>query len=201
MIGVGITSIGRKEISDNCILQIQRMMPDGAKLHITRDVKGIAQAKNDCLRNLENCSDIFLFDDDIYPVIKDWHIPYIESGVKHLSYTFGREILGFTGNCKVLAKPCGCMLYIHRDCLDAVGGFDEEYTMYSGEHEDFSRRVHNAGLTPFPYMDYISSQVLFHSMDEHKEVVSSVPHRGRYIPANMKRLTQQVNSKEFKAYK
>ena len=43
---------------------------------------GIAQCKNKCLRLLldRDCTDLFLFDDDIYPLTEDWYLPYVNSG-------------------------------------------------------------------------------------------------------------------------
>lgn len=201
MIGVGITTFGNRPCSKFVIEHIRKYTP-GAKI-VTINMYGIAQSKNMCLALLDDCEHIFLFDDDTYPLINDWHLPYIQSNIKHLSYTFNRKVLGFHNECIIYEKPSGCMLYIHRDCINAVGGFDTEYKLYGGEHEDFSRRVFNAGLTPYPYMDLITSSCLIHSMDEHKQVVSSVPavERAKVLQLNMKRVSEQVNSKEYKSYK
>jgi hypothetical protein len=199
MVGIGLTTYGNRETP---ALEMIRKNSKGTKI-VTVDMYGIAQAKNMCISLLEDCEHIFLIDDDTYGICKDWYLPYIESGIKHLSYTFNRNVLGFYNQCTIYEKPSGCMLYIHRDCIHAVGGFDTEYNLYAGEHEDFSRRIFNAGLTPYPYMDLITSSCLIHSMDEHKQVVSSVPgsERARVIQGNMRRVVEQANSKEFKPYK
>lgn len=201
MIGVGISTYGNRPCSKLAIEQIRKFTPNAKIVAVNQ--YGIAQSKNMCLALLDDCEHIFLFDDDTYPLINGWHLPYTESSIKHLSYTFNRKVLGFHNQCTIYEKPSGCMLYIHRDCIEAVGGFDIEYKLYGGEHEDFSRRVYNAGLTPFPYMDLITSSCLIHSMDEHKQVVSSVPgvDRAKVLQSNMKRVSDQVNSKEFKSYK
>lgn len=201
MIGLGITTFGNRACTEYTIEHFRKFSPN-FKI-VTVNQSGIAQAKNTCLSLLDDCKHIFLADDDVQPKIHNWHLPYISSGIKHLSYTFNRKVLGYHNDCTIYEKPSGCMLYIHRDCLKAVGGFDTEYKLYGGEHEDFSRRVFNAGLTPYPYMDLITSSCLIHSMDEHKQVVSSVPgvDRAKVLQSNMKRVSDQVNSKEFKSYK
>lgn len=201
MIGIGITTYGNRSCTEHTLNQIRRFSPM-CKI-VTVNQVGIAQAKNTCLALLDDCKHIFLFDDDCFPIVNNWHLPYLNSNVNHLSYTFNRKVLGYHNDCTIYEKPSGCMIYIHRDCLDVVGGFDTEYKLYAGEHEDFSRRVYNAGLTPFPYMDVTDSNKLIHSMDEYKQVKSSVQgiERAKVIPANMRRVSEQVNSKEFKPYK
>src|SRR5690606_14568308 len=80
---------------------------------------GIPKVKNMCLQLAMNtgANHIFLFDDDIYPVIDGWEKPYIESGINHLSYNFNehyqgvnqrqsKEVDGF----KISSIPNGCML-------------------------------------------------------------------------------------------
>ena len=201
MIGIGVTTYGDREGTNFAVEQIKKYSK-GCRL-VKVDQYGIADAKNTCLALLEDCEHIFLFDNDTYPTVVDWHLPYTESGIKHMSYTFNRKVLGFYNQCTIYEKPSGCMLYIHNDCLKAVGGFDKEYKIYGGEHEDYSRRVYNAGLTPYPYMDLIVSKTLIHSMDEHNEVVSSLHPtiRSEFLFNNMNRVNNQVNSKEFKPYK
>lgn len=203
MIGIGITHFGNDPIRHKAIERIFEFAPAGCKISLVKDIDGIAKAKNLCLKELDNCEHIFLFDDDTYPKMKDWQRIYTESGHKHMSYTFGRKVLSVEGCIISYEKPSGCMLYIHRDCLDKVGGFDEQYKGYAGEHQDFSNRVYNSGLTKYRYMDLVFSNQFIHSMDEHKEIKSSTPVNVKTanIPANIRRLKEQWNSKEFKTYK
>ncbi len=203
MIGIGITHFGADPLRDMAIERIFELAPAGCKISLVKDIKGISKAKNLNLKELDNCEHIFLFDDDTYPKMKDWQRIYTESGHKHMSYTFGRKVLSVDGCIISYEKPSGCMLYIHRDCLDKVGGFDEQYKGYAGEHQDFSNRVYNAGLTKYRYMDLVFSNQVIHSMDEYKEINSSTPVnvRSANIPSNMRRLKEQWNSKEFKPYK
>lgn len=203
MIGIGITHFGNDPLRDTAIEQIFKFAPKGSKIHLVKDVEGISKAKNLCLKELDKCEHIFLFDSDTYPKVKDWERIYTETGHKHMSYTFSRKVLLIEGNIISYEKPSGCMLYINRDCLDKVGGFDEQYKGYAGEHQDFSNRVYNSGLTKYRYMDLVFSRQFIHSMDEHKEIQSSTPVyvRSVNIPHNMRRLKEQWNSTEFKIYK
>lgn len=198
MIGVGITQFGNDPKREDAIRKTLELC-EGFKVHVSRDIYGIAKAKNDCLRNLMDCEHIFLFDSDCYPLVKGWEQYYIQSGMKHLCYTDGRFILGFDGNITIYEKPDGCMLYIHRDCINAVGGFDEEFKVYAGEHQNYSDRIYNAGLTPNRYMDLTYSNQFIHWMDKNKEVTSTLNHyiKAKHIPGNMKRVHEQRNSKQF----
>src|SRR5690606_36304792 len=109
-VGIGITSFNRPEILDRSIEFDKKHLPEGAKLVIVDDGSterpktkvdyrfphnsGIASAKNKCLELLEGCEHIMLFDSDAWPIVADWHIPYINSGIKHLSFTFPKLISG-----------------------------------------------------------------------------------------------------------
>lgn len=202
MIGVGVTTYGDRKCLEYCIRNIKSFTPVD-KIIVIKDIKGISGAKNKCLSELDHCEHIFLFDDDTRPIRLDWHLEYIQSGHLHLSYTFNRNVIGMDEKCYFYEKPSGCMLYINRRCLEVVGGFDEQYHGYAGEHQDFSNRVYNNGLTISPYIDLKHSSTIIHSMDEHMEVISSLTpqERAKFIPGNMRRLKQNMNSKEFKPYK
>lgn len=212
-IGIGITAYKRPETDKKAIDEIIRLAPEGAKIVIIQDVEGIATAKNNCLALLDECEHIFLFDSDTYPIKQYWWLPYTESGINHLCFTFNKLIDGRQNgnrNCRGVSKgiaiyenPCGCMLYINRKCLEVVGGFDEDYKGYAYEHCDLSRRIHNAGLTEFPFMDVSNSLELFHSMDYHMEVQSSVKpeDRMRHIRLNRVRYNEEMNSKAWKPYR
>jgi len=198
-LGIGITTYGNRQTP--ALEMIRKHTPD-AKI-VTVDCKGIAKAKNMCLALLDDCEHIFLFDDDTYPVVENWYTKYIFTGVKHLSYTFNRKILNQYNGLKEHELPCGCMLYINRECLDVVGGFDEAFEGYAYEHVNYSQRVCNAGLQHSPYLDVVDSHLLIHSMDEHKEIQSSVNQSDRSlgIQANSPLFMKNRFSKEWKPYK
>jgi GT2 family glycosyltransferase len=202
MIGIGITSYLRTSDS-KCIERIISFAPEGAKVVIVKDVKGISVAKNRCLAELDECEHIFLFDSDTYPLVRDWHLPYINSGEAHLCYTFNRNIVKKENGLIHHELPNGCLLYLKKECLEAVGGFDEKFEGYSYEHVDFSRRIFNAGLTSWPFMDVEGSEKLIYAMDRKHEVKSSVHPRDRryFMSINKKRYIEQRESREWMPYK
>jgi len=68
---------------------------------------------------------------------------------------------------KIHLHPNGVMLYISKKCIDKVGGFDERYGLYGGEHVDFSTRIHNCGLTPYgKFLDVVNSDQFFYAVDK-----------------------------------
>lgn len=211
-IGIGVTAY-KRHTDEWCIDKIKSYAPKGSKFIVVKDIKGIALAKNMCLEELDKCDHIFLFDSDTYPKNEFWYLPYISSGINHLSFTFSHLVNGATNGNRKLEKeynelnvyqnPSGCMLYLTKQCIDTVGGFDEAYGGYSYEHVDYSRRIYNAGLTPYPFMDVKNSLELLHSMDYHREVKSSLHpiERLKYISKNRELYYNNINSKEYKEYK
>jgi hypothetical protein len=174
---------------------------------------GIASAKNKCIELLINagCDQLFLFDDDTWPTVNDWHLPYINSGIKHLSFTFpfkangkanGRKLIWKRNGISNYTKPCGCMLYINKEVVDKIGGFDPDYVQWGFEHIDYSLRVFNAKLTPQPYMDVSNSLDLFHSMDWAGSSSASVSSeiKTTIIKENEKRFITNRNNKNKIVY-
>jgi len=227
MIGIGITTHNRTEVLKEALNNHYKHFPEGAKLVIVDDAStvpvkksdyrfkhnsGIASSKNKCIELLEGCDHIFLFDDDTYPIIDNWHLPYIESGIKHLSFTFPRLVTGkkngrmFKGSKNGISEygsPCGCMLYIHRSVIDKIGGFDVDYPQWGFEHVDFSNRAFNAGVIRRPYLDLAESLKLFHSLDYYKKVTGSTPRNVRSLTVieNKIRFNKNIKSKEYMPYK
>lgn len=198
-IGIAITTRNREATAKETITKIRKYAPKGAKIVIVDDASdkpfegadfrfenqaGIARAKNKCFELLNDCEHLFLFDDDCWPKVKDWHLPYVNSKHNHLMYIFGNFSNGKpNGNRKekeiedavIYENPCGCMIYYKRVCLDKVGGMDPAYGIWGFEHPDHSVRIHNAGLTPYKFMDIKSSDDLFFSHDKEQTVERSVP--------------------------
>lgn len=201
MIGIGVTTYGNRACTGRTLAVLRAMTPMAKIIEV--NMEGIPQAKNKCLELLDDCDHIFLYDDDCFPLKNGWHIPYVCADENHLSFTFDRKIIGHRDGLTEYELPSGCMLYINRKCLDVIGGFDTEYKGYGYEHVDYSVRAFNAGLTSAKFLDIENSHELIHSMDQHKEVLTTVgvPIRVRNIAPNRKRLKEQWNSKEFKPYK
>lgn len=198
-LGIGLTVYGNRQTP--ALEMIRKHTPD-AKI-VTVNQKGIAKAKNMCLALLDDCDHIFLFDDDTFPIVDNWYEPYINSGEYHLSYTFDRKVLNQSNGLTEYELPCGCMLYINPICLDIVGGFDTDFEGYAYEHVNYSQRVYNSGLTSALYLDVTLSKNYVHSMDEHREIQSSVSHADRSagIATNRHLFMKNRNSTEWKPYK
>lgn len=199
--GIGITAYKRPEIDNLGIENILRFIPEGCKVYIARDVDGIAKAKNKCLKALEMCKHIWLFDSDTWPKVKNWHIPYVNSGINHLCMTWGRKEIKRERNLIYYELPNGCMIYLRNDCLKKIGGFDEEYIKWGFEHVDFSQRIYNVGLTEHPFIDLCNSSDLIYSMDKEQIIKSSVLDKHKYIEHNRHLFMKNRFSKEFKPYK
>ncbi|WP_417444627.1 glycosyltransferase family 2 protein [Joostella sp.] len=227
-IAIGITTRNRPEAFLTTLDRLIRFKPNNAEIFVVDDAShsinlmqyaewvnhffieraGIPKAKNKSLELCYNTGSkhIFLFDDDIYPIKEGWELPYIKSGIHHLSYNFdkayqgtpkrqSKEINGF----KISQIPNGCMLYFTRECIDKVGGFNEGFGLGLYEHTDFTRRIHNAGLTPYKNMDVIGSEKLFYSMDEHGEIERnfSINERVRYLNEGRYLFNQLAASEEY----
>lgn len=227
MIGVAYTIHNRHEQATQALDNCRKHLPKGAVLVIVDDASdtpfpgatyrfeknvGISAAKNKCLQILveAGCTEIFLYDDDCWPKVKNWHLPYINSPEPHLMFTFstlkdgrqnGNRIVISSDNVVAFQNPCGCLLYVNKSVLDLVGGFDTRFLKYSHEHVEWSNRIHNAGLTTHRFQDVPNSLDLFHSMDWAMEVMSSVQeNRSSYIAVNYNHLASVRDSKEFIPY-
>lgn len=225
--GIAVTVHNRHETAKETIKNLKKFMPDDCKFVIVDDSSdvpfpgatfrfekqaGIAKAKNMCFELLDDCEHLMLFDDDCYGKVKGWEKPYVESKYPHLMYIFSEFSNGRpNGNRKshqiedaeVYANPCGCFLYYHHSCLDAVGGMDEGYGIWGLDHPDHSTRIHNAGLTPFKFMDVKASDDLFFSYDKEQTIERSVSAnvRAEHIRVNQRKYNQLGKSAHFIPYK
>src|SRR5690606_16080927 len=152
---------------------------------------GVARAKNKCLELLYNagCEHIFLFDDDAYPLVEDWWVPYVESPEPHLMAIFSRPSFGphiiYEDDQHIAYHATrGHMLYVERRVLDAVGGMDPRFGRWGWEHESWSDRIHAAGFTTWRYADVRGSEELIYSMDVHGEVKSTATSTDRMYAQN-----------------
>lgn len=209
-IGIAITTHNRPEVLKRAIEQHMKhlpsgalvvviddgsspaaIVPDGVKLVRHEQSRGIVASKNASLIALVDagCEHLFLWDDDAWPIVDNWHLPYIESPEPHLAYQF----LDLAGPRKIndmavlyrddkhiaYTGQRGVMLYYHRSAIDKVGGFDPVYGRGMYEHPDLALRIHNAGLTSWAFADVIGSEKLIHSMDEYEEGARSIPRPDR----------------------
>lgn len=228
-IGVGITTHNRPKLIEETIAKVLAMTP-GARVVVVDDASqapaklegvevyrfqqnvGIARAKNKCLELLAGCENIFLFDDDCWPIAPDWYLPYINSKEHHLLYLFenwatgkpvGDDAVVYEDGAVVAhSHGRGCMIYVDQTVLQTVGGMDVRYGKAMHEHLDWSNRIYNAGLTTFRYMDVPGSKELIYSMDEHQEIASSIDRgqRRMLVQNNNQLLADSQTSTRFAPY-
>src|SRR5690625_6708761 len=65
------------------------------------------------------------------------------------------------------------MIYVTRDVLDTVGGYDPAFGKWGWEHMSWSDRIHAAGFTTWRYADVKDSDKLIYSMDQFGESKST----------------------------
>lgn len=226
-ISIAISIHNRHETAEKTISEWKKMLPKGAKLFIVDDgseipfvsanirnekALGIAACKNQCLSLCDDADFIFLADDDIYPITKNWYKPYIESGEKHLCLTFdkfsnnkpnGRIKLSTVNGISEYKEPCGVLLFMTNEVIKSVGGMDESYGRWGYEHLNFSMRIHNQGFTRKPFLDIENSIDLFYSYDHQQTIKRSVDDKTRMKLSriNENKYRSDIKSKRFIPYK
>jgi hypothetical protein len=95
------------------------------------------------------------------------------------------------------------MLFIHRNVIDQIGGFDEGYGKWGMEHLDFSNRAFNSGASQVRYGDVINSLDYFVSLDHQLTTLSSTSgdHKRRHLARNAVRFDMLKDSKQYMPYK
>lgn len=120
---------------------------------------GVAANKNTGLSLLMRAEveHLFLSDDDTWPLSEEGPQLHVRLGLPHSMVCWGGHRLSSPvlrhGDHTYAAWswPRGSVLYLHRDAVGAVGGMVEEFGPGGHEHVEFSRRIHQAGLTPVLY--------------------------------------------------
>lgn len=222
-IAVSITTHNRYDVFKKSYTKIKELLPKNATLFVVDDgskipvpeatfrfetAQGIAAAKNKCFELAEGYDYHFAFDDDVYPLVENWHLEYINTGLNHLCFTFdkfsngrpnGRIKIDKKDNVIYYKEPCGCMNFYTKACFDAVGGMDVDFGRWSYEHVGHSMRIHNAGLTPYPFMDVENSLDILYSFDwdETTERSVDVLTRSRLARRNEAKYRSELNSKKY----
>lgn len=183
MIGVSVTTRNRRAVFSRSLRYWQRWAPSdvlvvvddasadpvsGNRTSVIRnDVRlGVAMSKNRGITALMDagCEYLFLADDDLFPVVDRWWEPYVSSPEKHLSYQREDAAIGGDGSHFCVDFPRGYLLYATREVIDTVGGMDPAFGAWGGEHVEWQRRIHDAGLTSWPYADVRGSDRLWAAM-------------------------------------
>lgn len=152
---------------------------------------GVAVNKNtglELLMDQTQCEHLFLSDDDTWPLFSaslNKHIDLAENGgIAHSMVCWGKHRLTEVrrdpgmpdGSETVWASwswPRGVMLYQNRTAVDMVGGMVEAFGPGGHEHVEYSRRMHNALMTPDDYCspasyatrDGMGAAALWHAED------------------------------------
>lgn len=193
-IAVAVTTLNRRQIFNDTMAAIRRWTPRSAPVFVVDDgsddpvpgadhrnatPQGVAAAKNKCFELLmqTDADHFFLFDDDTHPTKPRWWEPYVTSGQLHLMYLHAnqdpdRKVVFDDGYLWAMDSGTGCMLYFTRRCIALAGGMRTEFGRWSFEHLEHSQRIHNMGLTDYPYMDVHQDGIF--SLDEHQHGSSAV---------------------------
>jgi len=252
-IGIAITTLDRYDIFEQCITNMIKYKTSNMKLIVVDDFssevisqqnellclhkdikyiknssrKGINKSKNICLEYLEDCDYIFLFDNDIWPIIDKWHEPWINvsntTNIHLLDY--GYDIYDDNGNIPnkltiigqispinniklaSCSYPMGHMVFMTKYCLERIGGIDPSYKIYGAEHQGLSQRAYNYGLTRnYKYVTLPDHIHDFHSMDRLKinNIASSIE---KSVKRQLIRINSSIyedvdmNSTDYKLFK
>lgn len=117
---------------------------------------GVAVNKNtgmELLMDNTNVAHLFLSDDDTAPrnsAALDEHI-LMDSPHSMVCWGRHRNPVRREGYAE-WSWPRGVVLYVRRSVLMTVGGMVEQFGPGGHEHVEWSRRIHEAGLTPSPFV-------------------------------------------------
>jgi glycosyltransferase involved in cell wall biosynthesis len=116
---------------------------------------GVANAKNSCLRELRDCSHVFLFDDDIFPIHENWITYYLAVHKvtgnnllihsKPMALQMAR-VMNETEFIYELNTGTGCLMSLTPEVINKVGAFNRNYSYYGNEHLGYCFRVVHAKL-------------------------------------------------------
>ena len=150
-IGLGVTSYKRPQMLTKFLNNLYENTTYDYVLHIAQDTdidrQGVAARKNECLRALQDCDHIFLFDDDCYPIKKGWEEFFIKSEQQHLLFLNHKlhknwGTVSSSSSIIDVYRDCGgVFMYMTREAADKVGAFNEEFKLYGYEHAEYSIRI------------------------------------------------------------
>lgn len=116
---------------------------------------GVAVNKNTGIELLMEAgvSDLFLCDDDTWPIFPTAISKHVEMNEPHSMVCWGASRLTSAGpHYASWSWPRGSLLYVERSVISEVGGMIEAFGPGGHEHVEWSRRIYQAGLTPAPFI-------------------------------------------------
>lgn len=198
-IGIGITTTSKRPPHAAHWRRLSALMPKEIEVFFAHDIKGVAAAKNTCLRALQHCDYIYLFDDDCFFLTNDLggydisdfeRLPEIskETGCHHFSYLVETPTLrkiGKIGELTYYNNSAGCMMFITRKVLEKVGAFNEGFGLYGYEHAEYSERIFRAGLSPHRNVTWDGLSGYIYSMDLQSSMKFSFEHHSTLTAEEM----------------
>lgn len=164
-IGIGVTTYERPQVFELFMRQLSKYMPANARLYVAKDIPNVSQAKNECLKALQDCDHIFLFDDDCFPIAENWTYYFIKSNLSHTLYMKSQHNAQLITDDYTVFNDCsGVFMYLTKEVVTKVGYFGD-YGRYGFEHAGYSHRIHKAGLTPYKYICLNDTHKYIHSLD------------------------------------
>lgn len=155
-IGMGVITMGVRPLNPNVA---DLKAPDTLlHVHVDSERRGVAHARNTCLRHLvdEGCEAIFLFDDDCYPLMAGWETYFVEQSVRTglpffgLPEAFKSRPLSLRDEVVRWDSIIGCFSFQTAAVLDRVGGYNDAYVRYGYEDAGRNNRVLRSGLCGDP---------------------------------------------------
>lgn len=190
MIGVAVSTHARPRVLSLALAQWAKHMPDVLVVMHDVDGQGVAVTKNRGLAALMDagCDHLFLADDDVWPVAAAWAEPYVSDAEPHLMHCWGkRRLIADDGHYTTWSHPRGVLLYAHRTVVEAVGGMRTDFGRWGGEHVEWSRRIHAAGLTANRYADLSAARRgVWHAEDYTRATPSTVSQAEREASAPLR---------------
>jgi len=174
-IGVGITTRNRVDVLEQTVMQFNKHYGENIRYVVVDDNSddpelnqtwaevigdyqynkkriGVAKSKNECIKALYGVDHMFLFDDDCIPIKDNWWLPWINSGVHHMTYACEPNIKPKLKTTSLVFwhGGFGCCLYFSKKCIDTVGGFDPRFGMWGFEHSEITTRIFKSGIISHP---------------------------------------------------
>lgn len=179
---------------------------------------GIPAAKNASIKFLmdRGVDHLILLDDDTRPSDYEWWVPYVQGEEPYYTYCWTKNVKGtpipkmaeLYRDSQLVAYTwsMGCLQYVRRDVVEAVGGLNPAFGKGFEEHAEWAQRIHNAGFTSFVHQDHPRVTGKVYAGDEHLAVVRSFggmrrTERERLISQNVKLRMSLANSTEFVDYR
>jgi hypothetical protein len=217
-IGIGVTTYNSPERIEKFKEKLFENIPTGMNYNFiiaddTKERKGIAFRKNECLIALKHCDYIFLYDDDCFPINKNiWNaVIEIHKRTNEHHFLFNlpekHKFMGwFKNDLLVTEHTGGVFMFLTKEAIEKVGAFNEEFGFYGFEHAEYSQRVHYSGLNSHPFLTpYIINEYLFaedymtpnfESTVRDSEKIAAIENFGKY-----ENIISKLANKEIEIFK